>query len=215
MVRKPTFRALLGNGKRPELRIKILSSIVWSGQLSKKKLTERLHTKYPVVSEALDALLEKEFIKFSEEYCTTGRRPEKFYKITENGLRALLSVKLNPNDFWKAIILLCASNKIQISQKEFEDYYHEFELGLFGQLNIPGYFFLAHLCEDIFAQWLKIYSNDNIPIFQIIVECLAFNGSLTLEKLVNLSRAKREDITRVLNTYSDRRTKFSFQYFFT
>ena len=28
------------------------------------------------------------------------------------------------------------------------------------------------------------------------------NGSITLEKLVNLSRVKKEDVTRVLNTYS-------------
>ena len=205
-MRKPTFTNPWFKHKRPELWIKILKSIVWSGQLSKKKLADRLEANYSDISDAVDALLARQFIRFSGKWLTTGRRPEKFYKITEDGLRALLSIDLYPNEFWKAIVLLCDSSKKQLSRKEFEDYYLIFERNFLGHVKIPGYFFLSSLFDSFLEQELHACdSYDAIPISQIIIECLALNGSVTLEELFDLSRAKKNDVIRVLNKYSIQR----------
>jgi len=58
-MRNPIFTQRWFKGKRPELQIRILRSIVQSGQLSQKRLAEILHANYSVVSDAVDGLLSR------------------------------------------------------------------------------------------------------------------------------------------------------------
>jgi DNA-binding PadR family transcriptional regulator len=205
-MRNPIFKNLWYHGKTPELQIKTLKSIVVSGQLSKKKVTHQLSANYPDVSNAMDALLATKFIKLSAKYRTTGHNPEKFYKITERGLRALLDIRLSTEEFWRAIILLCMSSKKPITQKEFEDYYKKFEQNFLGHFNIHGYFFLTHLFDNILDRWLLLQARDNshlASLHQKVIECLALNGPLTIENLVEKTAGSREqDLLKILNNYS-------------
>ena len=126
-------------GTPAELQIKIIKQIIISGQLSKKKVTSLLNSNnYPDVSDAMNDLLSKGFIKFSEKIRTSGQNPEKFYKITEKGLRAIL--KLFQDEFWRAIMLLCISSKKPVNEAEFLEYYHKFENDFIGHFDIQGYF---------------------------------------------------------------------------
>ncbi len=201
-MRKPIFQKRWYHGKTPELQIKILKSIAISGQLSKKKVAHILSANYPDVSDAMGALLSKDFIKLSAKVRTSGQNPEKFYKITERGLRALLDVRLLQDEFWRAITLLCVCSKNPISQKEFEDYYHKFERNLLGHFNIHGYFFLTPLFDNILDRWLQTHDINSVSLPQKVIECLAFNTPLTMQKLVEEIGATEEDILEVLSSYS-------------
>jgi DNA-binding PadR family transcriptional regulator len=198
-MRNPIF----GHGKTPKLQINTLESILVSGQLSKMKVTYLLGANYPDVSDAMDALLVKKLIKLSDKYRTTGRNPEKFYKITEKGLRALLSITLPPDEFWKATVLLCMVSKKPITQEEFENYYRKFERNFLGHFGIRGYFFLIPLFDTILAQWLQAHNDPrSISLSQQVIECLAFNGPSIMQKLVEETSAKKEDLIKILNNYS-------------
>lgn len=72
------------------------------------------------------------------KYTIIGRNPEKFYKITEKGLRAILEVKIYQEEFWRAIILLCIYGNEPISEAEFEEYYRKFEYDFLGHLDIQA-----------------------------------------------------------------------------
>jgi hypothetical protein len=202
-VRNPTFRKYWGVGKTPELQIKVLKQIIVSGQLSKKKATYLLiDNNYPDVSDAMHHLLSKRFIILSEKIRTSGRNPEKFYKITEKGLRALLEVNLYPEEFWRAIILLCIYSKKPISEEKFKEYYHKFEYDFLGHLDIQGYFFLTPLFDSILDQWLQArHDLQSISISQKLLECLAMNGPSTIQELMEETNLKKEDLLKVINNY--------------
>jgi DNA-binding PadR family transcriptional regulator len=202
-VRNPTFKRFWGDGKTPELQIKILKQIIFSGQLSKKKVTTLfVNNNYSDVSDAMDDLLSKGFIKLSEKIRTSGRNPEKFYRITEEGLKAILEVKLYQEEFWRAIILLCLSSKKPISEAEFKEYYRKFEDDFLGHLDIQGYFFLTPLFDSILDQWLQAHNDlQSISLSQKVMECLAINGSSTIQKLKEKIRTKEEDLLKVIDNY--------------
>jgi DNA-binding PadR family transcriptional regulator len=206
-MRNPIFKNLWYHGKTPELQIKTLKLIVVSGLLSKKKVTHQLTANYPDVSNAMDALLAKKFIRLSAKYQTSGRNPEKFYKITERGLRALLEIRLSAEEFWRAIILLCMSSEKPIAQREFEDYYRKFESNLLGHFNIHGYFFLTHLFDNILDQWLLLLQAQDdshlVPLSQKVIECLSLYGPLTIDKLVEkIAESREQDLLKILENYS-------------
>lgn len=203
-LRNPTFKLFWGDGKTPELQIKIIKLIMISGQSSKKKVTSMLNANnYPDISDAMDDLLSKGFIKLSCRIKTTGRNPERFYKITERGLRAILEVKLDQDEFWRAITLLCISSKKQVRESEFRNYYHKFESGFIGHFNVQGYFFLTPLFDIIVDQWLLQNHNDShsISISQKIIECLAINGPSTIQNLAKETGTKEKDLVNDLKNY--------------
>ena len=206
-MRNPIFKNPWYQGKPSELQIKTLKSIVLSGQLSKKKVTHQLSANYPDVSNAMDALLAKKFIRLSAKYQTSGRNPEKFYKITEKGLRALLEIRLSAEEFWRSIILLCMSSEKPITQKDFEDHYKKFESNFLGHFNIHGYFFLTPLFDNIVDQWLLLLQAQDdshlVRLSQKVIECLALYGPLTIYKLVQkIAGSREQDLLKILENYS-------------
>jgi DNA-binding MarR family transcriptional regulator len=212
-MRKPIFRNQWYYDKPPQLQIKILKYIASFGELSKKKAAVVLNSNYSVISDAMDALIKRNFIRWSRDDPST-RRAEKFYKITEVGLRALLAVNLSEQEFWKVIILLCISSKRPIEDSEFEEYYHQFENNRLGYSFIHGYFLQSHFFNNIVDQWLldnnnskevKSFSSSSLPlvkISQIVLECLALNRSITLSQLIEKSGLPEQQIKRVLGKYS-------------
>ena len=132
--------------------------------------------------------------------------PEKFYKITEEGLRALLAVAqdLFENEFWKVVILLCIHSKRRISYDEFEEYYRRFEK---GRSVISKYFFQSSFFDSILDRWLQDEYPDNynpplIPIPQKIIECLSLNPSITLQATAEKTNTNEEHLAKVLNNYT-------------
>jgi hypothetical protein len=200
-MNKPIFRTNPKRGRPPSLQIKILKLIMIQGELSKIKAKSILDSNYADVSGAMDALAsnDKQFIKFSRK--TGRRRPEKFYKITENGLRALLTLNITPNDFWRVMTLLCICSKHPISHEEFGEHYQRFESYTLGHSAIHGYFFLQYFL-DVIHYWLQNISN--IATAQIIIECLAINRSITLPELIEKSGLKEDEAITVLRKHTVR-----------
>jgi DNA-binding MarR family transcriptional regulator len=120
-----TFKPISGkwyNSKKPPiLEIKILKLITLQGESSKTRVSKDLDSNYSDVSDAMDALADKKFIKLSR--ATHSRRSQKFYKITENGLRALLVINMTYNEdidaamvFSRVMLLLSFCSKRPISE---------------------------------------------------------------------------------------------------
>jgi hypothetical protein len=208
-------------GKKPRLQLHILESIVTYGGLSKRKATDILGSNYPDVSDAMDSLASsnKKFIKFTHVSYKSPRQ-EKFYKITERGLRALLAEdKTNVDLFWKETILLSIFSKSEVNQDEFEEYYRQFTEKYLGHSIEHGYLLQSHFFYNLLDKWLKdwlleTHSLSLIPIAQRIIECLAFNGAFTLEELVGNVSMKKEDIVGVLERYSIQKDLFSSSSFY-
>jgi DNA-binding MarR family transcriptional regulator len=206
-TKKPIFKKWY-SGKPPTLQIRILQSIASFGQTSKKKATLDLDANYSDISDAMKALIKRDFIRFSHVN-KASRNPEKFYKITADGLKALLSEdKLTPQQFWKAAALLCISSEGNKYESQFLDFYglHEND---FIHVSTNRNLLLSWLFDDILRLWSDInnigVSADNsrsTPLPQLIIESLAFDGPMSLKKLVEKADAKEEDIVRVLNSYS-------------
>lgn len=191
------------------------------GGLSKRKATDILGSNYPDVSDAMDSLAsnDKKFIKFTHVSHESPRQ-EKFYKITERGLRALLAEDMTNVDlFWKEIILLSIFSKIEINQDEFEEYYRQFTEKYLGHSIEHGYLLQSNFFYNLLDKWLKdwfleTHSLSVIPIAQRIIECLAFNGAITLEELVKNVSMKKEDIIGILDRYSIQKDVFSSSSFY-
>lgn len=207
---KPIFRNKwfkTHHGKKPSLQINILKETVRNDQLSKRKATDILRSNYPDVSDAMDALIDLNFLKYSHK--NGGRMTEKFYEITEEGLRALLAVAedLFYNEFWKVIILLCIQRKPKISYDEFEAYYSQFEKGRMGHSVINKYLIQSSFFEGILDKWLQDeypdgYNPSLIPIPQKIIECLSLNPSISLQQLAEKTNTNEKDLAKVLNNYT-------------
>jgi DNA-binding MarR family transcriptional regulator len=215
---KPIFRNKWYYDKPPQLQIKILKYIASFGELSKKKAAAVLNSNYSVISDAMDALIKINFIKWSRDDTST-RRAEKFYKITDNGLRALLAENLTAEEFWRVIILLCISSKSAIKEIEFEEYYSQFENNYVGYSSIHGYFLQSNFFNNIVDQWLldnnnskEIKSSSSPPLVkipQVVIECLALHRSLTLSQLIKKSGLQEEQINGVLGKYSIQSNNYS------
>jgi hypothetical protein len=202
-LNKPIFGMRWYNSKKPpSLQIEILKLIMLQGELSKTKAKKILDSNYSDVSDAMDALAsnERQFIKLSRK--TGRRRREKFYKITENGLRALFAPDMSPDDFWRLMILLLLCSKQLISYEELDDHYRQFERNYFGHSAVYGYFFLSYFFDLIRDSLLQKLSKSKVCVLQMIIECLALNRSLTLPELIKKTCLKEDEVITILDNHS-------------
>jgi hypothetical protein len=207
LLNKPIFGKWYSSKKPPTLQIKILKLITLQGELSKTKASKDLDSNYSDVSDAMDALAanERQFIKLSRE---TGRgRPEKFYKITESGLRALLAINKASNEdidtfmvFSRVMILLSICSKRPISKEELDDYYRQFEKNFLRHSTIYPYFFQSNFFNTMLDNWIGNLSKGFAS--QMVVECLAINRSMTLDDLIKKTGLKKDEVIAILHNHS-------------
>ena len=210
LLNKPTFKTKWYESKKPPaLQIKILKLITLRGEVSKKKANEVLNSNYSDISYAMDALAAtgRQFIKLSHE--TGRRRPEKFYKITEKGLRALLAICINVTSkesiitsivFWKLILLLSVASKRPISSEELDNYYIQFEKNSLGHSTLRGHFLQSSFFDIVLDNWLQNLPN-NSPT-QMVIECLAIHRSITLDDLINKTNLKKDEVITIIQNHT-------------
>ena len=186
--------------KTPKLQINILKQIITSGEISKKKAADMLGAYYPDVSDSMKALSKLEFIKKSGRGLTTGHNYEQFYRITEKGLKALLEIKLDNDEFWKVAILLCMCSSRNLNKHELERYFSKYEYGFLGHRNIQGFFFFTHLFDSIIYNLLNVSENKEVPAYHRVLEYLALHGPSNMNDLVNKTRMTEEEIKQVINS---------------
>ena len=203
MFSNPTSKKRWYHGKTPKLQINILRQIIISGEISKKKAADMLKANYSDVSDSMDALVKLQFIESGtgDRRLTTGHNYEKFYRITENGLKALLEINLDKDEFWKVIILLCMCSSRPLDKNELEHYFSKYEYGFLGHHNIQGFFFLTRLFDNIIYNLLKVSDEYKVvPPFQRVLECLALNGPSKINDLVNKTHMTELEINKVINS---------------
>jgi hypothetical protein len=93
-----------------------------------------------------------------------------------------------------------------VTTTEFEEYYQEFEHDRLGHSAMHGHLFQS----DFFDKLVSLWFNDNlmncrqskISLPQIILECLAYSGPMTLKQLIKRSNTKEKDVINILDNYS-------------
>jgi len=181
----PTFEKWYRR-KRPTLQVKILENIALWGELSKRKLQDKIGAHYSDISDAVDALKGGKIIKRSRLDSDKGRRAEIYYKLTKRGLEASIDEFADPEIFWKAVISYCKLSKDTLSPEEFNKYYKTFETKYVGYSKIRDFFFQYEPVDKLFEEWLSTNRDDDvhITISQKVLECLALYRSVTLEQIL-------------------------------
>ena len=208
MLNKPISTKWYKSKKPPNLQIKILKLITSQGELSKSRINRVLDSNYSDISDAMDALAEndRQLIKFSHK--TGGRRPEKFYKITEDGLRALLSINITSKEdiiitssrFWRGVLLLSVSSKPPISDKELDNYFRQFEKSSLGHSATHGSFFQSYFFDIMLDNWLRNLSKNFTA--QKVIECLAIKRNITLDELIKYTGLEKDKIIVILHNHT-------------
>ena len=56
--------------------------------------------------------------------------------------------------------------------------------------------------DDVIEQWLQTHNIYSLSLAQKVVECLALHGPLTMEKLIEKTGAKQEDLVKAIDNHS-------------
>lgn len=91
--------------QRDKIQILILRKIATDGKHSKKSLENTLEKYHPVIDNAVNQLLKKKLItKAAGDQNNKRGQPEKFYRLTEDGIIILIDeIKISLNEFWKML----------------------------------------------------------------------------------------------------------------
>jgi len=91
--------------QRDKIQIQIMHRIATDGKHSKKSLENTLEKHHPVIDNAVNQLLKKNLIIRAEGDQNNKRgQPEKFYRLTEDGIIILIDeIKIPLNEFWKML----------------------------------------------------------------------------------------------------------------
>jgi len=221
IVRKPIKVKKWYRGKTPIIQIKILKLIVIYGQLSKTSATQLLKSDYKDVSKAMEALENNRLIVLSSSPPTTHNRkkgrPEKIYKLSDNGLRALLikevAAYLSPAEFWKIILISIKSDRNWFDESEFNCCYSSFERDRVGFSSENMHCALLHpdFIHKMMHTLISARESESITtgryciirpsLHQTVLECLAINGPLTLRQLADKSKINEQELKGFLKKY--------------
>jgi hypothetical protein len=191
--------------KRPTLQIDILKSIALNGMLSKRSAKDEFPCKYPTISDAFKGLSERKLIKKTETSDLRSRiRGEIFYKLSPTGLDAFIKEIPSPEEFWTAMIWFCGLSKKIINKNEFDRYYDLFIYKYVGNRSLRGSFFQTSFFDDLFERCSKNIMSEKhkITISNKILDCLAFNRSITLEQIAQITEVSQDEVREVLNNYT-------------
>lgn len=174
--------------KRNELGIDILHEVAEHGKQSEKSLSKRLDLKESTINVALEKMEKKNkwinVIKLAE---TTGRRgrPQKYYGLTEKGIKFLVTQKISAKEFWKMMFFVfdeSTNHKLKIAPDEVLSEYEIHNLHI-SKEHSPFYF-----AERLDGTDFKLISNyehekENYETIKKIIKLLGYEGPSTLIKI--------------------------------
>jgi predicted transcriptional regulator len=193
--------------RKPKLAIDILAGIVLCGELSKSKAESVLKNHHYYHADILNAfriLEENEFIEAS--HSETGRgRPQRYYRITDEGFKALIDHDPKPEKFWKAVVGFCHHNDNQVSLHKVDEFYRFFMQRYLEYSAVHGYSFQLDNFNDACKNWIeeRILKSDKITIDQKVLEALAFlEPPVTVDRLSKKIDESVIDIKEVLSKFT-------------
>jgi hypothetical protein len=126
-------------------------------------------------------------------------RPKMYYKITPLAFQMLLDLNefSSAEDFWNALISLCMFN--QINYRQVDSYYRTFEYSHLGHSPIYSCLFQSHYLESLLGKWFNQHAEDSssVPNTQKVLECLALNRSIQLQKIIEITDASEQNIKKI------------------
>ncbi len=159
---------------------------------------------YNDVSRAIDSLLAHEYI--SKANWKYGRgRPEKFYSISDKGLRLLLTDNPVPEKFWRIMIGFCHHSERSIDRVYVEDLFGLMLKHFLNYSSERGYVFHPDLFNDVEEFWLANYilRDSEIGLDQKVLEILSLYPQITNDKLLKLANERDvESLRKIISMYS-------------
>ena len=198
--------------RKPLLRIKALRQIASEGKLSVRHaqdiLTAHHHREIWESFRALESkgLISEMGFRTEEMVANTRGRMHKYYHLTEKGFLALIQEGMSSDDFWRATINFSRFRK-KFDRTVIDLFCHEF---LHHYLQYPSViensFFISQLdiLGDMCEKWVQDNISENeIGVFQKILEILAIHPNLTVKRIADKTfdslekvRAELKRITR-------------------
>jgi hypothetical protein len=175
------------------------------GKLSKSKLRSYMQNRhYNDISHAVDVLLAHKYISRAELKLGRGR-PEKFYNISEKGLRLLLKDDPVPEKFWRIMIGLCHHRERSIDRILVEELFGLMTKHFLNYSSERGYVFHPDLFNNMEEFWREncIMGDNKIRLDQKILEILSLHPQITIDQLLKLANEKDvESVRKIISMYS-------------
>jgi len=190
--------------KKPHLQIEVLACLALRGEMSKGEVESILRNRYyhADILHAFKKLEEGNRIHIS--HCETGKgRRKDYYRITNEGLKLLITDSPDPESFWQAIIGFCYHSDREVSLNEIDMLYNYFVSKYLKYLSANGHSFQIDLFNETSDQWLQniILNGSRISCAQKVLEVLAIKPGITLEGLVDEIGDSVEEVQKALSLY--------------
>jgi hypothetical protein len=179
------------------LQIKILQTIALEGKLSVRRAQKKFRLKYSTVWEPFKVLKNRKLINRVPDIRSLGRA-EIFYKLSSLGLKAFISQKPSPKEFWTAMIRFFNLNPRLIGKAYLDECYNLFMQNYIGNFFLRSSFFQINIFDEFLKDWRK----ENVPKrygaisptrAQKVLECLALNRSITSEEIIEKIQIREKD----------------------
>lgn len=131
-------------------------------------------------------------------------RPQKYYKITEYGLKRLIAdPRISKTQFWKVLHDYCSNPDIDITLDKLEEFLLIYinHYARFRNHGFTAYFDVFHaLCNNWFME--KVLTSGEISTLQKILEVLAMNPKIAFNGLVEKVADLESNVKEVLSLCS-------------
>jgi len=159
----------------------ILLEITTKGPASNTSLTKVLKKSYPNIFDAIKILHEKNYLQITSQKQGRGK-PEKFYGLTDDGIKKLIELGIESYDFWKMLFFVFDDKNHHIAQSV-NEIFEKYETKILG---INGKFtpFLTSITSDGFLTYRYPEVIRNGQESKILQE-LIYRGPLSFEQIRN------------------------------
>jgi hypothetical protein len=178
-----------------------------SGELSKVKAEAVLKSHgcfHADILHSFEMLEEKGFIYGSRFRKPHLGRPERYYRITTDGLKALIADDPTPENFWKVLLGFCHHNEEIVSLSKVDELYKFFIDKYLEYSSVYGYSFQIDSFNNVCEKWINknVLKHDVIVTDQKVLEALALlEPPVTLDILSKKIGESVDDIEKILSKY--------------
>jgi hypothetical protein len=191
------------NGKRPKLQFDILYRLVLEGPISKGQAENIFEKAHSDIVQSFQKLETLGFIERNEKILGRGRPQHKF-KITKNGLEALLNDEFtNALNFWKILYGYFAQYSQVIDENTLNTYFQNF-FKFYFKYNNKQCIDTIDIFYNMSKKWMNDYviSQNMITPEQKVMEALSLYPKISFNELVKKSKLNSFAVCKVLNTHT-------------
>ena len=208
--------------KKPTLQADIINLLVTQGNLSMSMVQNSMHVHHHLsdISDAFNKLKAQNLIeekKAKRKRGHTPGQPPKYYRITKNGVAALILENLSPAAFWRLMLDYCYSRDEdeQVTLEVINDLYSFFSDRFFRFSSGRNSKIMLDIVNDVCHDWLKRFglfnSNgisessaiDSRPHYLLkILKLLAYSPDLTIDEISMRSDIPIETLNASFKAFS-------------